>query len=225
MEVDTKDTKTSSKREKGEFNVMNILRKIFNLGLLKLFLALTILFGIVGLVYYAQHRAEVAIKEFGTEQAKDKNANSEAIVVDNYELKEIGEDNELHWKLTAIQGTMEPNTKDVKLKDVVVKYFKEGKVSMRLQAPVGTANELTRIIILAQEGSKKVMMGGDEKQAQLETSKLELTKNNQFIATGGVNIVLPGVAKVSGNTAEGKFADANLDTFVIRGNTHASIGI
>ena len=192
-------------------------------NVLKLLLALGILFGIVGLIYYAHQKADVELNQFSKEQKKEDA--SEAITIDNYELKEVDAENALHWKLSAKKGVLEPNTKDVKLVDVEVNYYKEKKVGMHLQAPVGTANELTRIIVLNSLGDKKVRVNGDEKQAQIETSKLELTKNNQFLATGGVNIVMPGVAKVSGKTAEGKFTQTNLDSFVIRGNTHATIDI
>jgi hypothetical protein len=197
--------------------------KFLNAGVLKLLLALGILVGIVGLIYFAHHQADEELKKFSKEQAKEKTL--EAVTVDNYELKEIGDDNSVHWRLIAKQGTMEPNTKDVQLVDVNVNYYKEGKVSMHLDAPVGKANEISRIIILKAQGDKKVMVGGDEKQATLETKELELTKNNQFKATGGVNIMWPGVAKVTGNDAHGSFKKGNLDKLVICGNTHAQIDI
>ncbi len=197
--------------------------RFFNLGLLKLVLALGILFGLVGLVYYAHNQADKEIETFSKEQ-KDQEE-TQAVTVDDYELKEIGDDNSVHWRLIAKKGTMEPSTKDVQLEDVNVNYYKEGKVSMQLNAPIGKANEISRIVILTSKGDTKVKVVGDEKQAQLETKKLELTKNNQFTATGGVNIVWPGVAKVSGNTAQGSISKSNLEKIVIRGNTHASIDI
>lgn len=197
--------------------------RFINLGALKLLLALGILFGIVGLVYYAQKQADQELKEFSKEHKKEKAL--EAVTVDNYELKQIGDDNVIHWRLTAKTGTMEPATKDVALVDVKVKYYKEGKESMELVAPTGKANEITRIIVLSSKGDKKVSIRGDEKQATLQTEELELTKNNQFKATGGVNIMLPGVAKVTGNNAHGSFVKGNIDKLVICGNTHAKIDI
>jgi hypothetical protein len=193
------------------------------MGVLKLLLALGILVGIVGLVYYAHNKADEELAQFSKDQAKEKTL--ENVTVDNYELKEIGDDNEVHWRLTAKQGTMEPTTKDVDLIDVNVNYYKEGKVSMHLDAPIGKANEISRIIVLTSKGDKHVMVGGDEKQATLETKQLELTKNNQFKATGGVNIMMPGVAKVTGNNAHGSFTKGNLEKLVICGNTHAKIDI
>ncbi|MBX9670770.1 MAG: LPS export ABC transporter periplasmic protein LptC [Candidatus Obscuribacterales bacterium] len=196
--------------------------RIFNMGLLKLVLALGILFGLVGLIYYAHNQADKEIETFAKEQKEEE---TQAVTVDDYELKEIGDDNAVHWRLVAKKGTMEPSTKDVLLEDVNVNYYKEGKVSMQLNAPVGKANEISRIVILTSKGDKAVRVVGDEKQAQLETKKLELRKNNQFTATGGVNILWPGVAKVTGSTAEGSISKSNLEKIVIRGNTHASIDI
>ncbi|MDZ4836164.1 MAG: LPS export ABC transporter periplasmic protein LptC [Candidatus Melainabacteria bacterium] len=196
------------------------MKRFFNLGVLKLVLALSILFGIVGLVYFAQHKADQELKEFAKQKKEDP---SEQVTVDNYELKEIGDDNTTHWRLTATKGTMQPDTKDVELEDVKVNYYKEGKVSMTLAAPTGKANELTRVIVLHSKGDNKVSVSGDEKQAQLVTKELELTKNNQFKATGGVNIMWPGVAKVTGNNARGSFVQGNLQKLIISGNTHALV--
>ena len=199
------------------------MSKFISSDVLKLLLALGILVGIVGLIYYAHSKADAELKEFSKQQAKEKTL--DAVTVDNYELKQIGDDNVIHWKLIAKTGTMDPSTKDVALIDVNVNYYKEGKVSMHLDAPIGKANELTRIIVLKSKGDKKVLVGGDEKQATLETKELELTKNNQFKATGGVNIMWPGVAKVTGSDAHGSFKKGNLDKLVICGNTHALIDI
>ena len=84
------------------------MSRFFNTGVLKLLLALGILFGIVGLVYYAHSKADEELAQFSKDQAKEKAL--EAVTVDNYELKEIGDDNTVHWRLTAKQGTMEPTT-------------------------------------------------------------------------------------------------------------------
>ena len=196
------------------------MRRVFNVGVLKLVLALGILFGIVGLVYYAHNQADKELKEFAKEKKQEAN---DSVVVDNYELKEIADDNTTHWLLTAKKGTMEPSSKDVDLEDVKVNYYKEGKVSMTLAAPSGKANELTRVIKLHSVGDTKVSVTGDEKQAQLETKELELTKNNQFVATGGVNIMWPGVAKVTGSNARGSFVKGALQKLIISGNTHALV--
>ena len=57
----------------------------------------------------------------------------------------------------------------------------------------------------------------------METSRLELTKKNGFKATGGVNIVWSGVAKVTGDYATGVFGKKELEDLKIIGNTHAII--
>ena len=94
---------------------------------------------------------------------------------------------------------------------------------MKLTAPVGLANELSRMIVLKGDNGKKVVAEGTDKSARMETQRLELTKKNQFIATGGVNIVWPGVAKVKGDKAEGTMANATIDHFFIRGNTRSIV--
>src|SRR2546430_15590222 len=97
------------------------MKRVFNVGLLKLVLALGILFGIIGLVYYAHSQADQELKKFEAEKHDDP---SEAVVIDNYELKEVGDDNSLHWQLTATKGVMEGSSKDVDLEDVKVNYYR-----------------------------------------------------------------------------------------------------
>jgi hypothetical protein len=65
---------------------------------------------------------------------------------------------------------------------------------------------------------------GEEGKVKLTAKKIELNKKNQFQATGGVNIIWPGVAKVIGNLAEGVLSSGNLDNVKVIGNTHALIG-
>ena len=199
----------------------SVFRAIFSKGLLKFVLAMGILLGLTGLVYFAQTKAEKEMKDYNASQPNDPLADS--MIVDNYELKEVNDDNELRWKLVAAQGVLDPGTKDVKLTDINVNYFKEGKLTMKLTAPVGLANELSRMIVLKGDNGKKVVAEGTDKSARMETQRLELTKKNQFIATGGVNIVWPGVAKVKGDKAEGTMANATIDHFFIRGNTRSIV--
>jgi hypothetical protein len=49
-------------------------------------------------------------------------------------------------------------------------------------------------------------------------------EKNQFLASGGVNIIWPGVAKVTGNEATGSLKSTDLKNLTIKGNTHAAIG-
>jgi hypothetical protein len=188
----------------------------------KLILALAIPSGIMGLWFYAKNEAE---REVGlTASAIKKNPINEKIVVTDYQLKEIDDSNHLRWRLMAVQGITDPVTRDVALKKVNVDYFDGVKVKIRLSAPIGLANESTKHIELDSENKTRVQAEGEEGKSRLTAQKVELMKKNQFQATGGVNIVWPGVAKVSGDKAEGSLASADLKKLKIMGNTHALIG-
>ncbi len=189
---------------------------------LKLGLALGILLGLSGFIYFAYEKAERDMEYF--DKTKDEKTMSEDITVDDYELKEVDDQNRLQWQLKAKKGVRVQKTRDVALKSVEVKYYNEGKVSLKLIAPVGRANENTRIVILSSDDKDKVLGIGVEKQTRLETKEMKLTEKNQFIATGGVNIDWPGVAKVTGDKAEGVMSATRfVDHLIIRGNTHARL--
>lgn len=189
---------------------------------LKLVLALSILFGLAGFIYYAYQKAENEMTEFN--KNKDESSMSTTTTVDNYELKEVDDQNRMKWQLKAVRGVLEPSTRDVDLKGVEVNYFHEGKVSLKINAPVGKANEGTGKIHLTSTDTEKVLGIGVEKQTRIETKNMELTKKNQFIATGGVNIDWPGVAKVTGDKAEGTMSPTRfVEHLIIRGNTHAQM--
>ena len=189
---------------------------------LKLALALGILFGLVGWIFYAQKQAEIQYKTF--EETKDDATFSSDTVVNDYELKEVDGNQQKQWELTAKKGIREKTTKDVKLEKVEVKYYNEGKLSLQLSAPVGQANEISRKVTLTSNETQKVKGIGVEKQTSIETKEMVLTKNNQFKASGGVNIEWPGVAKVKGNSAEGVMSATQfIEQLVIRGNTHAQL--
>ena len=189
---------------------------------LKLVLALGILFGLVGWIYYAHNEAEKQYRTF--EDTKDDATFSSDTVVNNYELKEVDGKQQKKWELLAKKGIREKATKVVKLEEVEVKYYNEGKLSLMLKAPIGNADETSRQIKLTSNKTEKVKGIGVEKQTSIETREMELTKNNQFKATGGVNIEWPGVAKVKGNEAEGVMSATKfIEQLVIRGNTHAQL--
>lgn len=200
-----------------------MLSRIFNMGTLKLAAALTILFGLVYLVWYAHQQAEEEMRRFNAEQS-EKNKDS-SVTVDNYELTEISNDNQMRWRLRAGSGVVEPSSKDVALSKVEVIFYKDGKDSMLLTAPTGKVNEISRKIILTAKEKELVVAIGIDDKKRLEAKHLELTKKNEFKATGGVNIVLPGVAKVSGDTAEGGLSGSSMGKMCVRGNTHSVIGI
>jgi LPS export ABC transporter protein LptC len=195
---------------------------IFNQNLLKLLLALAIPTALIGFWLYAQHEAKVDVESYKEEQKEHPNSNK--IRVENYELKEIDDFNHLKWRLMAMHGESDPETKDVNLTDVNVDYFDGKKIKMRLSAPTGLANEATKKVELLASGSKRVTCEGEEGKSEMRANKVELMKKNQFAATGGVNIVWPGVAKVTGDRAEGSLANTDLNNLKVIGNTHASIG-
>ena len=151
---------------------------------------------------------------------------TEKTTVDNYELKEIDGSNHVKWRLHAKQGILDAvkGNKDIYLDHVRMEYYDGNELKMRMTAPKGIANEDTKIVNLNCDEKERVIADGSK--GRLEASQVVLTKRNQFVATGGVNIVLPGVAKVTGNQAIGALEkDASLQNFKIVGNTHAICGI
>jgi hypothetical protein len=190
---------------------------------IKLAVALAIPAGFAGLFIYSQKQADVEVNKYNDFQKAHPPA--EKITLDNYELKEIDDANNLKWHLEAKEGTMEPVTKDVDLKEVKLKYFDGTKVKMSLCAPTGVANEITHLVLLTASPKQLVECEGTEGSAKLLAKKVELDKKNDFTATGGVTIIYPGIAKVTGNTCTGSLAhDTDLKNFKIVGNTHATIG-
>ena len=186
-------------------------------------LALSIPIGIYTFFTYSQKQADVQIDEY--QKMQKEHPNTDKIIIGNYELKEVDDSNEIRWQLTARQGIMEPVSKDVELDKVQISYFDGKKLKMRLSAPSGVANEVTHIVKLDSTDKQRVVAEGEDGKAKLDARKVELNKKNQFIATGGVNIEWPGVAKVTGNEARGSLEkSAELKNFKIVGNTHALIG-
>jgi hypothetical protein len=111
------------------------------------------------------------------------------------------------------------------LNQVLVQYFDQGKVKMSLTAPKGIANETTKLVKLMAKGGKQVLATGEDGKAQMNADKVELKEKNKFVATGGVTILYPGVAKVTGATVIGSLEkSAELKNFTIKGGTHAMIG-
>ncbi len=191
-------------------------------GFLKFLLAISIPSGLVWLVYYAQTEATRQTEEYDKQQKERPMADK--ITIDNYALREVDENNQIRWQLTAKTGILEPSNKDVNLTDIKVEYFNGKVLKMRVVAPIGTANEVTHDVkLLSAEKGGRVICEGDEGKSRLEADKIELGKKNQFKATGGVNIVWPGVAKVSGSVATGTMGK-KMDNIKISGNTHATIG-
>jgi len=191
--------------------------------LVKLLLALCIPAAMIAFFLYAQKQADTQLAEFN--KSKKEHPDTDKMTINDYQLKEVGDDNQVRWQLHAKQGVLVPTNKDALLDQVTMEYFDEKKLKLSLTAPKGIANEVTKHIELNADKKTRVMCIGEDGKARLDAAKVELKQKNQFEATGGVNIVWPGVAKVSGRKAEGSLAKgADLKDIKIVGNTHALIG-
>ncbi len=189
--------------------------------IVKILIALSVVVGLVVGFIYVQKDANQQIK--AVKKDIDENPNKDFVTITGYELKEVDDQNHVRWQLKAKQGTVNSQTHLVNLEGIVVEYFNGPEVKMRLTAPTGEANEEDRHVKLSRQNGQKVIATGDGGKTHMETNILELSKNNRFIASDGVNINLPGVAKISGNRAEGNINFSELNNFKIIGNTHAEI--
>ena len=198
-----------------------ILAKIFNKSSIKFVAALAIPAGLIYFWMYSNEQAKVEMESYKKEQQENPLQN--VVSIDNYQLKEIDDSNHVRWQLVAKSGVMHSDTKDVNLEQVLVEYFDGPKLKMRLRAPTGVANESTRKVRLDCTKEARVIAEGEEGKGRMEASKVELTKKNQFEATGGVNIDMPGVAKVTGNHAVGEFGKSGIQKLRIIGNTHSIV--
>ncbi len=202
---------------------MSVASAIFNRGNLKLLVALAIP-GLIGWAFvYSQKAADIEVA--AVRKAQKENPITDRVVLDNYSLKEVTDSNQIRWQLVAKQGTVQPSGHEVMLKDVTVEYFDGDKLKMRLNSPVGEAVESTKYVKLESANGRRVVAEGEEGKARLEAEKVELKEKNKFLATGGVTIVWPEVAKVTGNYATGTIDVNNLNNFKIVGNTHAVITV
>ena len=188
----------------------------------KLIGALAIPTIIISFWFYAQNEANRQVKEFN--EAQKVNPNTDSTLIKNYELKEVDDSNQVRWLLAAKQGCLEPISHDVNLIDVHVDYMSGKIVKMRVSAPTGHTNEITRLVTLLGTAKQQVLAMGEEGKVQLEAAKVELDKKNQFEATGNVNIVWAKLARVIGDMARGSLASVNLTNVKITGHTRALIG-
>lgn len=203
---------------------MHVLSMVFNRNFLKLFVALAIPCGMAYFFWYAQQQANIEVENYKKEQ-KD-HPTLDRMVIKNYNMKEIDDTNTIRWQLTANTGELNPNGHDVELTGVSVEFYDKDtkQLKMRLDAPLGHANQQTKYVKLETDGKQLVKANGDGGKSHFQCKQVELTKRNQFLATGGVIIVWPGVAKVSGDTATGStnMASGPKD-FKVVGNTHTEI--
>lgn len=199
----------------------NIVEKIFSASTLKFLAALSIPCGLAYFWYYSNEQARIEVESYQKEMKE--NPLSDQVEVKNYQLKEVDDTNQVRWQLLADKGTMQPSSKEVILTKIRVDYFDGKNLKMRLTAPLGMANESTRKIRLDAEKGERVVAEGEGGKSRMSAVKVELTKKNQFVATGGVNIDMPGVAKVTGNSATGVIGKAGIQDFKIVGNTHSIV--
>ena len=200
-----------------------IIGKIFSNNTLKFIAALSIPGLLIYFWYYSKEQARIEMESYQQEQKA--NPLQDRVSIDNYQLKEVDDSNQVRWQLVAKSGTMNSGTKDVNLEDVMVEYFDGKKLKMRLKAPVGLANESTRKVRLDADKDSRVVAEGEEGKGTMTATKVELTKKNQFEATGGVNIIMPGVAKVTGNSAVGSFGKGGIEKLRVIGNTHSVVSM
>lgn len=197
---------------------------VFNKNVLKLLAALSIPAGIAWLFFYSQHLAEIEVDSYKKEQKL--NPVNEKTIIENYAMKEIDDLNRIRWQLVAKKGTVMPNNKDIELVEVNVEYYDPAtrELKMRLIAPFGEANQQTKYVKLQSRDGKKVIAEGQGGKAKLIANVVELIKKNQFLASGGVIIDWPGVAKVTGDSASGLTdLSSGPKDFKVIGNTHAEI--
>jgi hypothetical protein len=205
---------------------MSAVSSVLNKSTLKVIAALAIPATIAYFFWYAQQQANIEVAQYKQEQAA--HPTKEELEVNNYEMKEVDDANRLRWQLKSDSGKMLANGQDVELRNVTVQYFDPTTkaLKMKMVAPIGHANQSTKYVKLSADRSTKVIAEGEGGKNKLVCNEVELTKKNQFIATGGVIIEWPGVAKVSGNSATGSInMGAGPKDFKVVGNTHAEIAV
>lgn len=175
----------------------------------------------------AQKNAEIRLNE--VKQGITENPIEEGMVVNDYELKEIDDANTVRWVLTAKEGRVAKNRKDVTLDKVKVQYYDAGAVKMAIVAPSGVANADTNWVKMESNKDQRVVAEGDGGKSKFEAQTVVLEKKNQFLATGGVIIEWSEVAKVTGNSATGTVDKTGVKNVVVRGlpghPTHAVIAV
>lgn len=177
---------------------------------------------LIGFYYYAKTAADREYKETTKTIGKDKTATQTQ--VDNYELKEVDDNNQIKWDLSANSGTTSNNT-NYDLKGVHMKYYDGPNVKMSIAAPLGKVDSTTKFVTLNSQKGARVKGEGDGGKSVFESETVELDKNNKFFATGGVIIEWADSAKVTGNEARGKLDKNGLQDVKVYGHTHALIAV
>jgi LPS export ABC transporter protein LptC len=205
---------------------MSLSETVFNRSTIKLVVALAIPSSIGFFFWFSEREATRQIDEYKAMQKA--NPHSDDIVIKDYTMKEVDDTNRVRWLLSSKTGTIIANGQDVALTGVVVQYFDPTTkaLKMKMSAPQGTANQTTKLVKLKGDKTGKVLAEGEGGKSKFTANSVELTKKNQFVATGGVIIDWPGVAKVSGDSASGStnMAAGPKDLKIV-GNTHAEIAV
>ena len=176
---------------------------------------------IVWFFYFSQQEANKQWEGYQTEVKN--NPLSTGINVNNYELKEVDDFNNIKWQLVAKKGAISEDNKDVALVGVTMRYYDGPNVKMSICAPIGNVKQDTKYVKLLSQGGTRVKGEGDGGKSVFEAEVIELTKKNQFLASGGVIIEWSEVAKVTGNSATGTIDKTGIKDVKVTGGTHAII--
>ncbi len=185
--------------------------------------AIAIPVGIVWAFMSAQHAADDQYTR-ETQVMKD-HPTAQGSSVTDYELKEVDDTNTVKWQLVAKSGKSTEDNKIVDIEGVTMKFFDGPNVKMSVTAPLGNVNAETRYVKLGSRKGQRVKGDGDSGKSTFSAETIELDKNNQFFATGGVIIEWTEVAKVTGNEARGKLDKGSFQDVKVVGHTHAVIAV
>lgn len=179
----------------------------------------------VGIVWGFIAAKQGAEKEYAEQvQSMKEHPTATGSTVSDYELKEVDDNNVTRWQLVAKKGSTTDNKKFL-VEAVTMKYFDGPNVKMLVSAPAGNVDAESRFVKLLSAKGHRVRGEGDGGKSVFEAETVELDKNNQFFATGGVIIEWAEVAKVTGNEARGKIEKNGIQNVKVRGNTHAVIAV
>jgi hypothetical protein len=179
----------------------------------------------IGLIWFYQHSKMEADRQFGeTNKTINAKKTSSMIRIDDYELKEVDDNNKVRWELLAKSG-FTADRKKYEIDEIQVKYYDGPNVKMHVTAPVGRVDEDTRFVTLTSGKGHRVRAEGEGGKSVFEAQTVELDKNNKFFATGGVIIEWADTARVTGNEARGKLDKGGLQEVKVIGHTHAVIAV
>lgn len=190
-------------------------------GILKFLFAISIPTLLVWFFLNSEHKANLEVQQYQEEQKA--NPTTDSVIINDYQIREVDDDNKLRWQLLSKRGTVLPETKDVDLDEVLVEYYEGPLVKMKLKAPKGIANEHEHWVDLLSTENTMVQCEGDGGKSRFSCKKVKLTKKNQFQAEGGVIIEWAEVAKVTGDRATGVLGSSGVQTVTVKGNTHSII--